>query len=213
MAASHPDRCRLAALLLLCLPLAASAWAAAPATDIQLDAATSQIDYAANRLSFTDVTISQGDLRVRADRAIANGTGLRFDDSRWEFTGNVRISFGSGTLTAAEASVRFAGNRMAVAQARGTPAQFEQQLASLPRPVRGRAGRIDFDFVAQTLRLSQDAWLFDGRNEMSSPALLYDIREQVARSETRPGSTERVQITIRPEAGDTPVPARPADKR
>ena len=125
----------------------------------------------------------------------------------------MRIGFGNGTLTASDASVRFAGNRMAVAQARGAPAQFEQQLASLPRPVRGRAGRIDFDFVAQTLRLSQDAWLFDGRNEMSSPALLYDIREQVARSETRPGSSDRVQITIRPEAGDTPPAPRPVERR
>ena len=165
MAVSRPDRCGIAALLLLCLPLATPA--AAPATDIQLDAATSQIDYGANRLTFTDVTISQGELRIRADRAVANGTGLRFDDSRWEFTGNVRIGFGNGTLTASDASVRFAGNRMAVAQARGTPAQFE----------------------------------------------LYDIREQVARSETRPGSSDRVQITIRPEAGDTSPPPRPVERR
>ena len=195
---------------------AGSATSAATVPDIVLDAGSSQIDYSANRLAFTDVTISQGELRIRADKAEANGTGLRFDDSRWEFSGNVRIVFPNGTLSATDASVRFAGNRMALAQARGTPAQFEQQLASLPRPVRGRAGHIDFDFIAQTLKLSQDAWLFDGRNEMASPGLLYDIREQVARSETKPGANERVQITIRPESGEQialPVPAKPADKR
>jgi len=222
MAASNPERTLL--WLLLCLPLAAwatptsAAATAAVATvpDIVLDAGSSQIDYSANRLTFTDVTISQGELRIRADKAEANGTGLRFDDSRWEFSGNVRIVFPNGTLTATDANVRFSGNRMALAQARGAPAQFEQQLASLPRPVRGRAGRIDFDFIAQTLKLSQDAWLFDGRNEMASPALLYDIREQVARSETKPGAGERVQITIRPESGDPsapPSPAKPGDKR
>jgi lipopolysaccharide transport protein LptA len=221
MAASNPERTLLWALL-LCLPLAASAAAVPPATaastapDIVLDAGSSQIDYSANRLTFTDVTISQGELRIRADKAEANGTGLRFDDSRWEFGGNVRIVFPNGTLTATDASVRFSGNRMALAQARGAPAQFEQQLASLPRPVKGRAGRIDFDFIAQTLKLSQDAWLFDGRNEMASPALLYDIREQVARSETKPGAGERVQITIRPESGDSIAPlspVKPGDKR
>jgi len=199
MAASNPERTLLWALL-LCLPLAASAAAVPPATaastapDIVLDAGSSQIDYSAE----------------------ANGTGLRFDDSRWEFGGNVRIVFPNGTLTATDASVRFSGNRMALAQARGAPAQFEQQLASLPRPVKGRAGRIDFDFIAQTLKLSQDAWLFDGRNEMASPALLYDIREQVARSETKPGAGERVQITIRPESGDSIAPlspVKPGDKR
>jgi lipopolysaccharide transport protein LptA len=210
-AVTAPQRARPAAAA---APAAATAAATVP--DIVLDAGSSQIDYSANRLAFTDVTISQGELRIRADKAEANGTGLRFDDSRWEFSGNVRIAFPNGTLTATDASVRFAGNRMAIAQARGAPAQFEQQLASLPRPVRGRAGRIDFDFIAQTLKLSQDAWLFDGRNEMASPGLLYDIREQVARSETKPGAGERVQITIRPESGEQinlPAPAKPVDKR
>jgi hypothetical protein len=215
MAASNPER-TLLCVLLLCLPLAAAAAAVPPATaastapDIVLDAGSSQIDYSANRLTFTDVTISQGELRIRADKAEASGTGLRFDDTRWEFSGNVRIVFPNGTLTATDANVRFSGNRMALAQARGAPAQFEQQLAALARPVRGRAGHIDFDFIAQTLKLTQDAWLFDGRNEKASSALLYDIRAQVARSETKPGAGERVQITIRPESGDPVAPLSPA---
>ncbi len=213
MAASNADLCcragLFAALTLAALPL----WAAAPspaatAGDIVLDAGSSQIDYAANRLSFTDVTISQGELRIHADKAVANGSGLRFDDSRWEFSGNVVLQMGRGSLSASETTVHFAGNRIASAQARGTPAQFEQQVPTLARPVHGHAGRIDFDIAAQTVRLSQDAWLFDGRNEINSPVLVYSIRDQVARSETRQGSSERVQITIRPDAaaaGDAAV--------
>jgi lipopolysaccharide export system protein LptA len=181
-AVTTPQRARPAAAA---APAAAGAAASVP--DIMLDAGSSQIDYSANRLAFTDVTISQGDLRIRADKAEANGTGLRFDDSRWEFSGNVRIAFPNGTLTATDAGVRFAGNRMALAQARGAPAQFEQQLASLPRPVRGRAGRIDFDFIAQSLKLSQDAWLFDGRNEMASPRCSTTSANRWPAAKTKPG--------------------------
>jgi lipopolysaccharide transport protein LptA len=207
MAASSPNLSR-SAVLAVALTLAALRLPAAQTppvnaiADIVLDAGSSQIDYAANRLSFTDVTISQGELRIHADKAVANGVGLRFDDSRWEFSGNVVLQMGRGSLSASETTVRFAGNRIASAQARGTPAQFEQQVAALPKPVRGHAARIDYDIAAQTVRLSQDAWLFDGRNEINSPTLIYHIRDQIARSETRQGSSDRVQITIRPE---TPV--------
>ena len=215
MADSSPNFCRSAVLAVwlvlatLQLPAAQPA-PASGAGDIVLDAGSSQIDYAANRLSFTDVTISQGELRIHADKAVANGVGLRFDDSRWEFSGNVVLQMGRGSLSASETTVRFTGNRIASAQARGTPAQFEQQVATLPKPVRGHAARIDYDIAAQTVRLTQDAWLFDGRNEINSPTLIYNIRDQVARSETRQGSSERVQITIRPETQPAPaVTAKP----
>ena len=79
-------------------------------------------------------------------------------------------------------------------------------MAALPKPVRGHAARIDYDIAAQTVRLSQDAWLFDGRNEINSPTLIYNIRDQIARSETRQGSSDRVQITIRPETPVAPDP-------
>lgn len=179
--------------------------AAASATqDIVLDASSTQIDYGANRLTFADVTVTQGDMRIRADRAVANGTDRKFEDSNWEFSGNVRINFETGTLLANKASVRFVANRVVLTSAVGTPAEFEQKLANMPRPVRGHASNIDYDVVAQTIRLRDDAWMFDGRNEMTSPALVYDIRAQRAQNETPPGTSGRVHITIRP---DTPVEA------
>ncbi|MEY4760350.1 MAG: hypothetical protein RLZZ200_206, partial [Pseudomonadota bacterium] len=153
---------------------------------------------------FDDVTVTQGGLSIRADRATADGTGLSFNDSRWEFSGSVRIRFVGGTLLSQSATVRFAGNRLALAQATGTPAEFEQQIEGVTRPVHGHAGTIDYDFIAQSVRLSGDAWLFDGRNEMTSPTIVYAVREQVMRNETGGG---RVHITIRPEGtADVPSP-------
>jgi lipopolysaccharide transport protein LptA len=202
-----------AALLCLALPASAATLRLPPNEParpqaIDVVASSSQIDSRANRLTFFDVTITQGTLTIRADKAVANGTGLSFDDSNWEFTGGVRIQVESGTLQAAMATVRFQGNRIAQAQASGMPAEFEQQLENLPRPVRGHAGSIDYDFVAQKVRLAGDAFLFDGRNEMTSASIVYLVREQIAQNEAAPGS--RVHITIRPEgAPDAPPPPQP----
>jgi lipopolysaccharide export system protein LptA len=55
------------------------------------------------------------------------------------------------------------------------------------------------------VRLAGEAWLFDGRNEMTSPTILYAVREQVMRNEASTGG--RVHITIRPDAStDVPAP-------
>src|SRR4030081_3351022 len=84
-------------LLLLAAPLASAA-AAAPAPPpalqpgeqpITLDAASSEVDYRTNTVVFSEVVISQGATRGRADHAHA--TGLNFANSRWTFEGKVRI--------------------------------------------------------------------------------------------------------------------------
>ena len=210
MRASCPDLrpALLAGLLGLALPAGGATPRAIPreqaSLPIDVVASSSSIDSKANRLSFDDVTVTQGTLSIRADRATADGTGLSFNDSRWEFTGKVAIRFPGGNLLSQAATVRFAGNRLARAQASGGPAEFEQQLEGVSRPVRGRASNIDYDFLAQSVRLSGDAWLFDGRNEMTSPAILYAVREQVMRNEAGGG---RVHITIRPEgSAEAPSP-------
>ena len=178
---------------------------------VESDAAESavKIDSRANRLTILAVTITQCTLSIRADKAIANGTGVSFNNSTWEFTGAVNIRFATGSLQSAAATVRFVGNRIAQARATGTPAEFEQKLDNLPRPVHGHAGSIDYDFVAQTVRLDGEAFLFDGRNDMTNESIAYSIKDQVAQLSAAPGG--RVRITIRPEASsDTPAtPAAP----
>ena len=63
---------------------------------------------------------------------------------------------------------------------------------------RGRAGSIDYDVKAATVRLTGDAWLTDGNNEIRGNTLVYDIgreRVQANPSEKDPGG---VKITINP---------------
>ncbi len=228
MAASSPNRRRRATLAAGCAAwlltvgaLAADATRAIPARPprgdgaVTLDAASSDVDYRSNTVVFRDIVISQGNVRVAA--AQARATGLDFEASTWNFTGTVRIKVDGGALRSDEASVKFRANRVASARIRGAPAEFEQARSGSTDLARGRAETIEYDVTAGTVKLIGDAWLSDGRNEIRGQQLTYDVRGQRVQSGTRPGQTDRVQITIRPRERDAtatppavpPPPPRP----
>jgi lipopolysaccharide transport protein LptA len=69
---------------------------------------------------------------------------------------------------------------------------------------RGHAHEIVYNVTDGTVRLSNDAWLSDGHNEISGPELVYSIREQRVQATTAPGTDDKVHIIIQPDAnGDT----------
>ena len=77
----------LAALLAL-----AAAGAAAQQREqlpIQLKASSLNFDSQEGLVEYGEVTITQGEISITADRAVT--TGVDFEDSSWEFEGNVRI--------------------------------------------------------------------------------------------------------------------------
>jgi lipopolysaccharide transport protein LptA len=205
MANSVPElsrlrRCALAALVLLGTVPCAMAQTGLPAGNsalpINLEAASSDFDYKNNTLLFKRVKITQGGLAVTAQQASA--TGLEFDNSEWRLTGDVVIVVPGGKLQSSEARVMFKNNAIASASIKGTPAQFEQQLKETKQVARGRAKAIDYDVKAATVRLTGDAWLTDGQNEIRGNTLVYDIgreRVQANPSEKDPGG---VRITINP---------------
>ena len=65
---------------------------------IVIDAASSEGDIRNNRIVMHDVTISQGDLKIRADKASVVG-GLNYQNSKWTISGGVRINAQGGSLT------------------------------------------------------------------------------------------------------------------
>jgi lipopolysaccharide transport protein LptA len=169
---------------------------------ITVDAASSEVDYRTNTVEFTQVVITQGDLRVQADHAHA--TGLNFANSRWTFDGHVRIDAEQrGDLTSDQAVVEFHDNHMARAIITGKPAEFEQKRADAQQPAHGHADQIVYDVGDGTVRLTDDAWLSDGQNEISGPLITYNIRTQRVQAATAPGTSQRVHITITPH-GLTP---------
>ncbi len=171
--------------------------------DINVDAASSGIDGKTNTIVFKNIVVSQGATRVKADRARA--TGLNFQNSRWTFQGNVEIDAPPrGSLHSDQATVQFHDHQIAAATITGKPAQFEQQRADDLGMEKGHAGQIVYDVAQGTVLLTNDAWISDGRNEMSAPSISYSIREQKVLA-TSSGASQGVHITIAPQAAPKPV--------
>src|SRR5262245_32993050 len=108
MASSLPS---IAALLLACAACTAGAAAAdRNKLPIKVEARTSDFDTKNNVLVFDEITITQGDIRIVAKRAEASG--LNFEDSRWQFAGDVRITMPDSAMASETARVRFAGGEI-----------------------------------------------------------------------------------------------------
>ena len=184
-------------------PVAAALTQPSHQLPITVDAASSEVDYRTNTVVFSQVVISQGTMRVQADHAHASG--LNFANSRWTFEGHVRIDAApSGSLRADQAVVEFRDNRIVRATASGKPAEFEQPRADSQQMARGHADEIVYDVTEGTVRLTDNAWLTDGTNEISGPLLVYNIRAQRVQAATQSGTDQRVHIVIQPQG--TPAP-------
>jgi lipopolysaccharide transport protein LptA len=196
----------LPALLLLALG-AAAAQAAAPSTSLPIDveAESSDFDYRNGVIVFLKVRITQGESRVEADRATA--TGLEFDNSRWKLEGHVQISAEGGQLASDTATVRFTDNEIAGAEVIGQPATFSQTRGE--RRTEGRAGRIDYDLATGRVRLGGNAWLSDGRNEITGSTLVYSMRDERVLAEAGEQGGQPVRITINPKSPPGDEPDRP----
>lgn len=215
MAVSLPDvtRARIAAALLCCaaaitapgpVGAAESIELPRPSKDlpIDLEAASSDVDYRNNTLRFRQLVVTQGPLRVEAQEATA--TGLDFTKSDWTLTGQVRITMPDGKLTADDAQLAFRNNEIARATAHGAPAEFEHKLKDSPQVVKGHADTIDYDVQAGTVRLSGAGWLTDGDNVIRGDTLVYGLATQRVQANPDSAVPGGVHITINPRSQDKP---------
>ncbi len=197
--------CALAALA-LSSSLTAKAVAPPPKQEtIALDAQSSELDLRNNNVVFRKVRIAQGTMSVSADQgqATRQASGLNFDNSLWVFRGNVKITMDQGQLTADDAEINFAKKLLAKAVANGKPAQFEQRIAKTGKTAQGRADTIDYDATKGIVRLTKNAWLSDGQNEIRGESLKYNVLAQSILAEAAEQGSQRVHIII------TPPPAKP----
>lgn len=177
---------------------------------ISVEAESSDFDYKNGVLVFKQVRITQGDARVEAERATA--TGLEFKDSRWHLEGKVRISAEDGSLASDAATVQFVDNEISRAEVTGSPATFSQQRGD--QHAEGRAEQIDYDLADGRVRLSGNAWLSDGSNEMTASTLVYSMKEQRVVAEASEQGGQPVHLTINPKSppGKASPQAQPAPK-
>jgi lipopolysaccharide transport protein LptA len=172
------------------------------ARKLPVDVVSSKIDYKGDSVEFQNVVITQGGTRVQADHAHATGLD-NFDNSRWTFEGNVRINGEQhGSLKSDVAVVEFRNNNIAKATVTGNPAEFEQKRTDTDEVARGHAREIVYNVSDGTVRLSNDAWIWDGHNALSAPELVYNIREQHVQAAAQPGN--QVHLTIDPNKTEEP---------
>jgi len=189
MAASHH---KLAAVALLAACAAAAAAQDREQLPIQLTASSLNFNSQKGVVEYGAITITQGGIRITADRAVT--TGVDFEDSRWQFNGTVRITMPDASLASETADVKFAGGEIQSATVTGAPATFEQKRKD--ELARGRANRIDYDLKRGTAEFAGDAWLSDGKTELTGETLTYSTANQQVVSH------QPVVITIQP--GEAP---------
>ena len=199
-------RCSVVPLLLL--PWLALAAEGDDPLPISLDAESSSFDQPTITVVFRKLQITQGDVRISADEAVASG--LDFERSEWRFTGHVKVTVDSASIEADSADVIFEAHSLLAVELRGSPAVFEDLSTTSELPIRGGANRLSFDNVDRTLRMTEGAWLSEGPNEFTGCDLIYDLeQEQITSGTSECG--EPVVITIIPppngaESDSSPPP-------
>lgn len=173
-----------------------------------------EVDYRNNNAVLRDVVITQCDMRIQAAEARVTG-GLDFENSHWTISGDVRITAEGGKLHSDKAVVSFRNNLISQATITGAPAQFEQQRAD-GTTSRGRANTIEYETGSGNVSFTKDAWLSDGRNELSAQQLVYNIRTQSVKGQSKPtadGNDGRVRFVIQPrEPGEKAEPPKEEKK-
>jgi len=142
---------------------------------IVLDAESSSFDQKNGTIVFRGLQITQGELGIRADEAVASA--VDFERSEWSFSGNVRITVESASIEADTALLVFENHALLTAELTGQPARFEDLSPTRPQPISGSANRLTFDNVDKVLRLSEGARLSEGSNEMTGCDLIYDLEQ------------------------------------
>lgn len=164
-----------------------------PALPIDLDAAFSEFDRRNNRLMFRQLNIKQGGLAIKADEATADPAD--FQNSVWVFTGNVSIDNAGTKATCDHAELTFRDNRLRKALLTGKPARFSQDGTGGNPPTEGRGQSLEYDLDAATIQLTTDAYLSDGRSEISGSRIAYDLQREVVTAGGTRGDQVRMRIT------------------
>jgi lipopolysaccharide transport protein LptA len=183
--------------------------------EIVVDAKPWDIDFRNNDGVLRDVVITQCGTRIQAAEARFKG-GLNFENSHWTISGDVRITADGGSMRSDKAIVSFRNKLISRATITGVPAEFEQ-LRDDGTTARGRANTIDYETTDGTVSFLKDAWLSDGRNEISGQQLVYNIRTQSVKGQRQTsgsaGSTGRVRIVIQPGKPTTITPEKELEKK
>ena len=206
MARSLPSTLRLCAVA-LAVAFAADAQNNGARDELQFSADSLGLDGQTNMMRAQQPRITQGNLRISADDVLA--TGLEFEQAgEFRLTGNVRVEVDNASMLANSAVFTYANGQLSRGELEGTPVRFSEVEAATQRKVTGQAGKIAYDNVARTLRMSGNASVQMDTREVSGCDLIYDLRaERVTSGSANCEDKFRVRITRGPgQQAATPDP-------
>ena len=178
--------------------------AAAQLTDlrlpISLDADSTNYDGKNSMLMFRGLRLSQGNIGIEADEGRASN--LDFEDSVWQFSGNVIIDVENGHIECDTADLQFANHQLSLATIGGAPATFELKRPGSEETTYAEAGKLRYDLTSGIIEFSENATITEGGNQISSNYLIYNIVEQRINAQGSPDGDGKVRIIYTPQGND-----------
>ena len=163
---------------------------------ITLDADSTNYDGKSSMLMFEGLRLSQGNIGIQAESGRASK--LDFEDSIWNFSGNVIIDTADGHIECESADLMFSEHALKTAVIVGSPATFRLLRADSADVTYAEAGRLNYDFVQGVVEFTDEAIITEGGNQISSNFLVYNIKEQRINAQSSGEGDPRVKITYTP---------------
>ncbi|MDD3528787.1 MAG: lipopolysaccharide transport periplasmic protein LptA [Gallionellaceae bacterium] len=124
------------------------------------------------------------------------------------YEGGVAFAQGTLSLSADRIEIHQDERGMAWGVATGRPAHFLQKMEGRDEYLEARAQRIEYDTRTETMKLTGDAYVRQGNDELHGGLIVYDIRSERYQAEgaAEAGGQGRVRAVIRPRtSGATPA--------
>jgi lipopolysaccharide transport protein LptA len=172
---------------------------------ITLAADSTDYDGKSSMMMFQGLRLSQGTTNIEADEGRASK--IDFEDSVWHFTGNVVIDVDAGHIESESAVLTFTDTQLRLAILEGSPATFELNRPGSEETTYAQAGKLKYNLDTGIVEFSDDAIITEGGNQISSSFLMYNIIEQRLNAQSSPDGSEKVKITVIPEAVTAPEAA------
>lgn len=167
---------------------------------ISLDADSTDYDGNNSMLVFRGLRLSQGSIGITADEGRASK--LDFEDSVWQFSGNVVIDVDNGHIECSSADLQFKSHVLRFATISGEPATFEVHRPGKDDVTRAQAKVLKYNLDTGIIEFSGDAVFTEGGNQIASSYIAYNIPDRRISAESSGSGDDKVKITFTPQEKD-----------
>ena len=175
---------------------------------ISLDADSTDYDGKNSMLLFRGLRLTQGSIGVVAD--IGRASQLDFEESTWQFQGNVRIDVEGGHIECEAADLEFNNHILTLATIEGSPATFEMRRPNSEEVTYAEAEQLRYNLTDGIVTFAGNAKITEGGNQIASNSLVYNIVERRINAQSTGEGEDRVKITYTPPpAGEASGDAAP----